>query len=53
MPSEDRVKFRIFGASHSEETGVSIEGIRFGEAVDLNEVQRFLYFCNSHKGFKP
>ncbi|MBQ7163911.1 MAG: chorismate synthase, partial [Clostridia bacterium] len=41
MSNNGRVKFNIFGASHAEETGVSIDGIGFGEKIDLQKLQRF------------
>ena len=42
MPIENKVTFRIMGASHAEYVGVSIDGIKFGEAIDLDELQGFL-----------
>ncbi|MBR2969112.1 MAG: chorismate synthase [Clostridia bacterium] len=42
MLFEDKVKFTVFGSSHSEAIGVSIEGIGFGETVDMKELQAFV-----------
>ena len=41
MSNDGRVSINIFGASHAAEIGVSIEGVRFGEEIDLGELQRF------------
>jgi len=42
MSCKSNVKYSIFGASHADSVGVSIEGIGFGEAIDLTELQVFL-----------
>ena len=36
------IKITVFGASHAPETGVTVEGLPAGEAVDLQELQAFL-----------
>ena len=38
----------IFGQSHAPAIGVTVDGLPAGEAVDLEELQRFLqrrFFC--------
>lgn len=40
--NKDKIKFRIFGASHAESVGVCLEGVKFGEAIDEAELQAFL-----------
>ena len=44
MASEfgDNIKFSIFGQSHGEAIGVVIDGLPAGEAIDLNELDKFL-----------
>lgn len=37
-----KVKFTIFGQSHSEAIGVVMDGLPVGETIDLEEVQRFM-----------
>lgn len=37
-----KVKIHIFGQSHSEAIGVVIDGLPVGEAIDLDEVQKFM-----------
>lgn len=42
MTFEDKVKFTVFGSSHAEAIGVSVEGVGFGEAIDLDRLQAFV-----------
>ncbi len=42
MPYENKIKFDVFGSSHSEEIGVRMEGVPFGEEIDLAELQAFV-----------
>ncbi|MBP5308006.1 MAG: chorismate synthase [Clostridia bacterium] len=42
MSSEEKVRINVFGSSHSDEIGVCIEGIRFGEKIDAEELQNFV-----------
>lgn len=42
MSVDGKVVFSIFGASHAECIGVSLEGIGFGEAVDMDELNAFM-----------
>ena len=37
-----KVKISIFGQSHSEAIGVVIDGLPVGEAIDMEEVQKFM-----------
>ncbi|MDO4530727.1 MAG: chorismate synthase [Bacillota bacterium] len=37
-----KVRIQIFGQSHSEAIGIVIDGLPVGEAVDLEEVQKFM-----------
>lgn len=37
-----KVKIQIFGQSHSEAIGVVMDGLPAGEAIDLDEVQKFM-----------
>ena len=39
---DGKIRFRIFGSSHAEEIGVSLEGVGFGEHIDLDELQAFV-----------
>lgn len=38
----NRIHLSIFGQSHSEAIGVTVDGLPAGEAVDLNELAQFL-----------
>ena len=38
----EALRLQIFGASHSESIGMSLEGIPAGEKIDREELQRFL-----------
>ena len=38
----EKVKITIFGQSHSEAIGVVIDGLPVGEAIDMEQVQRFM-----------
>ena len=38
----ENLSLRVFGASHSETIGMSLEGIPAGERIDREELQRFL-----------
>ncbi len=38
----EALRLQIFGASHSESIGMTLEGIPAGEKIDRNELQRFL-----------
>ncbi len=38
----DKIGYRIFGASHAEAVGVVLEGIGFGERIDLDRLQAFV-----------
>ena len=38
----ENLRIHIFGESHGPAVGVTVEGIPAGEAVDLEELQRFL-----------
>lgn len=42
MLLDDRIKLRLFGSSHSEDIGVVMEGIGFGETVDVDRLQKFV-----------
>ena len=39
---DGKIRFRIFGSSHSEEIGVSLEGVGFGEQIDVGELHAFV-----------
>ncbi len=39
---QEKIKINIFGTSHSDAIGVCIEGIGFGEAVDVEKLQDFI-----------
>ena len=41
MNGKYSLTYSIFGASHAEEIGVSLEGVPFGERIDLAELQAF------------
>ena len=51
MLLDDRIKLRIFGSSHSEEIGVVVEGVGFGETIDLDKLQAFVDRRKSKFGF--
>ncbi len=36
------IKLKIFGGSHDEKIGMTLEGIPAGEAIDFNELKRFM-----------
>ena len=38
----DNLALRVFGSSHSEVIGMTLEGIPAGERIDLDRLQRFL-----------
>lgn len=38
----DKIQYSVFGASHSESIGVSINGVNFGESIDVAKLQNFL-----------
>ena len=42
MSFENKITFTIFGASHADSIGVSIDGFGFGEPIDLKELQAFV-----------
>lgn len=42
MLIDEKMKVRVVGSSHSESIGVVIEGIGFGESIDVEKLQNFV-----------
>lgn len=42
MSANDKIAFEIFGSSHAECIGVRMDGVRFGEHIDLDALAAFM-----------
>ena len=47
----EKIKVSVFGQSHGQAIGVTIDGIPAGEAVDLVKLKNFTHIIHSHINF--